>query len=141
MGTHCIAAVLRGDLDGWAGEWGERSAERVYVYTQLIHCVVLQRVTQHCKATAPRLKDSSAQAGFQTNLIRMLGRQGVEDRTQESMCLRASEMLTEGRLSHHFHQDSEADVVPVLLTHAVSVTRARFWLPKKVRLLFCHCKV
>ena len=44
--------------------------------TQLSHLTVQQRVTQHRKATVPRLKDSSAQAGSQTNVIRMLGRQG-----------------------------------------------------------------
>ena len=65
-----------GGLDGWAGEWGESAAGRGCMCTQLSHLTVQQRVTQHRKATVPRLKDSSAQAGSQTNVIRMLGRQG-----------------------------------------------------------------
>lgn len=65
----------------------------------------------------------------------------MEDRTQEWAYLKASEMLPQARLSHHFHQDPETGIIPVLLTRAVPVTRIRFWLPRKVRLLFCHCKV
>ena len=36
---------------------GERyKREGIYVYTQLIHFVVQQKLTQHCKATIPQLK-------------------------------------------------------------------------------------
>lgn len=36
--------VLRGDLEGWGGR------EEVYVYIQLIHMVVQQKLTQLCEA-------------------------------------------------------------------------------------------
>ena len=36
--------VLRGDLEGWGGR------EEIYVYIQLIHMVVQQKLTQLCEA-------------------------------------------------------------------------------------------
>ena len=44
-----------GDLDGWDGavgrEGGRSKRERIYVYIQLIHFVMYQKLTQPCKAT------------------------------------------------------------------------------------------
>ena len=89
-----------------------------------------------CAHSAGQWGESAAGRG-----VCVCARRGVEDRTQESAYLKASEMLPQARLSHHFPQDPETGIVPVLLTCAVPVTRTRFWLPRKVRLLFCHCKV
>ena len=42
------------DLEGWDREGGREAPEggdmRTYVYIQLIHFVVQQKLTQHCKA-------------------------------------------------------------------------------------------
>ena len=45
--------VLCDDLEGW--DWGGRiggrfKRQRTYVYTKLIHVVVQQELTQHCRA-------------------------------------------------------------------------------------------
>ena len=62
MGTCCIAQVAQlgvcGDLDGWdgGGVGGRSKREGIYVYLQLIHSVVQQKLTQRCKATIPQLK-------------------------------------------------------------------------------------
>ena len=49
--------MLCGDLDGWDGGWGGWEGgprgRGMYVYIQLIHCVVQKKLTQHCKATIP----------------------------------------------------------------------------------------
>ena len=44
--------MLCDDLEGWGGggEWEEDSKERgIYVFTQLIHDVVQQKIAQRCK--------------------------------------------------------------------------------------------
>ena len=38
----------RGGCDG--GEWQGGSRDRIYVYIELIHVVVQQKLTQHCEA-------------------------------------------------------------------------------------------
>ena len=45
------------DLERWDGEWvgGEFKTEGIYVYIRLIHVVVQQKLTQHCKAIRPQL--------------------------------------------------------------------------------------
>ena len=49
--------MLCGDLDGWVGGVEGRSRrEGIYVYIQLIHFIVQQKLTQHCKATIFQLK-------------------------------------------------------------------------------------
>ena len=43
--------MLCDDLDGWdGGEGGRAKKEGIYVYIQLIHFTVQQKLTQHCKA-------------------------------------------------------------------------------------------
>ena len=43
--------MLCDDLDGWMGvEWEGSQRGRGYVYIELIHFVVPQKLTQHCKA-------------------------------------------------------------------------------------------
>ena len=44
--------MLCDDLDGWDGDGVGRKSKRkrIYVYIELIHLVVLQKLTQHCKA-------------------------------------------------------------------------------------------
>ena len=41
--------MLRDDLDGWDGGVREAQREGGYLYTQLIHFVVQQKLTQSCK--------------------------------------------------------------------------------------------
>jgi len=42
--------VLCDDLEGWDGGLGGRFERKgIYVYIQLIHSVVQQKLTQHCK--------------------------------------------------------------------------------------------
>ena len=46
--------MLCDDLDGWnrrVGWEGGPKGRAIYVYIQLIHFVVQQKLTQHCKAT------------------------------------------------------------------------------------------
>ena len=44
-------------MDGMGGRVGGRcKREGIYVYIQLIHFIVQQKLTQHCKATLPQLK-------------------------------------------------------------------------------------
>ena len=59
MGSSCIAQgdqlmMLCNDLEGWDSEDGREAQERgdigIYVYIQLIHFVIQQKLTQHCKA-------------------------------------------------------------------------------------------
>ena len=49
-----ISTVLCDDLEGWDTEGGSEAQEGgdmgIYVYIQLIHFVVQQKLTQHCKA-------------------------------------------------------------------------------------------
>ena len=46
--------MLCDDLEGWGREGGREAQERgdigIYVYIWLIHFVVQQKLTQHCKA-------------------------------------------------------------------------------------------
>ena len=47
-----LGLVLCDDLDGWGEVVGGRlRREGTYVYIWLIHFVVQQKLTQHCKAT------------------------------------------------------------------------------------------
>ena len=53
-----ISLVLCDDLDGWHG-WGvggTSKREEIYLYIQLIHFVVQQKLTKHCKATILQFK-------------------------------------------------------------------------------------
>ena len=44
--------MLCGELEGWAkGVGGRSEREGTRVYLKLIHLVVRQKLTQHCKAT------------------------------------------------------------------------------------------
>ena len=44
--------MLCGELEGWAkGVGGRSEREGTCVYLKLIHLVVRQKLTQHCKAT------------------------------------------------------------------------------------------
>ena len=43
-----LSSVLCNDLDGW--DW-RLKREWIYVCIQLIHLILQQRLTQHCKAT------------------------------------------------------------------------------------------
>ena len=43
--------MLCDDLDGWNGGQGRSKKEGVYVYIELTHFIVQQKLTQHCKAT------------------------------------------------------------------------------------------
>ena len=54
--------VLCDDLEEW--DWGGRIAgrfnrQRIHVYTKLIHVVVQQELTQHCKAVIFQFKKGS----------------------------------------------------------------------------------
>ena len=46
--------MLCDDLEGWDGEGGREAQEGedmgIYVYIYLIHFVIKQKLTQHCKA-------------------------------------------------------------------------------------------
>ena len=46
-----------GDLEGWdeGGVEGRFKREGIYVYIQLIHFIVQQKLTPHCKTTIPHL--------------------------------------------------------------------------------------
>ena len=50
--------MLCDDLDGWdgGGLGGRSKREGIYVYIQLIHFVVQQKLTQHCKANILQYK-------------------------------------------------------------------------------------
>ena len=49
--------VLSGDLEGWdKGVGGRSEREGTYVYLKLIHFIVQQKLTQHCKETIPQLQ-------------------------------------------------------------------------------------
>ena len=59
MGSSSIAqgdwlGALRDDLEGWDREGGRETQEGgdmgIYVYIQLIHFVIQQKLTHHCKA-------------------------------------------------------------------------------------------
>ena len=49
-----ISSMLCDDLEGWDGEGGREAQEGgdmgMYVHIELIHFVVQQKLTQHCKA-------------------------------------------------------------------------------------------
>ena len=48
--------MLCDDLDGWDEEERELTREGIYVYIHLIHVVVWQEPTQHCKQLSSNLK-------------------------------------------------------------------------------------
>ena len=51
--------MLCGDLDGWDGvgwEGGPKGRKYTHTHTQLIHFIVQQKLTQHCKATILQFK-------------------------------------------------------------------------------------
>ena len=50
--------VFCDDLEGWmvSGVGGRLQREGIYVYIELIHFVVQQELTQHCKAIILQLK-------------------------------------------------------------------------------------
>ena len=53
--------MLWGNLEGWdevGGSGGGLKNEETYVYLWLIHAVVWQKPTQHCKATILQFKIS-----------------------------------------------------------------------------------
>ena len=60
MGTCITQGAVDGDaLDGEGldeGVKGRLKRERIYVYLRLIHIVVWQKATQHCKAIILQLK-------------------------------------------------------------------------------------
>ena len=49
--TQELSLVLCEDLEGWDGVEREAQEGGVYVYLWLIHIIVHQKSTQHCKAT------------------------------------------------------------------------------------------
>ena len=50
MRTYWAAqGILRSAL--WWPEWEGNPKERMYVYVQMIHLAVQQKLTQHCKPT------------------------------------------------------------------------------------------
>ena len=51
--------MLCDDLDGWDEEERELTREGIYVYIHLIHVVVWQEPTQHCKQLSSNLKKMS----------------------------------------------------------------------------------
>ena len=52
-----LSSVVCDDPEGWDGVVGGRSKrEGIYVYIQLIHTVVQQELTQHCRTIIPQLK-------------------------------------------------------------------------------------
>ena len=58
---RCIAGSSAPQLCDDPDGWDEAAAERVkreglHVYTELIHFVVQQKLTPHCKTTLPQLK-------------------------------------------------------------------------------------
>ena len=78
-----------------------------------------------CAHSAGQWGESAAGRG-----VCVCARWGVEDRTQESAYLKASEMLPQARLSHHFPQDPETGIVPVLLWR--SLVGYSPWVPKEL---------
>ena len=57
--------MLCDDLEVWDEGWvgGRLKRKRIYVYLQLIHVVVQQKLTQHCKAIILQFKKSNSRAG------------------------------------------------------------------------------
>jgi len=60
-----LSSVLCGDLEAWdgAGVGGRPKRKGIYVYTLLIHFVVQQTLTQHCKATIPQWGEKVSEKG------------------------------------------------------------------------------
>ena len=57
--------MLCGDLDGWDGWGGGRSQrEGIYIYIELIHFIVQQELTQHCKAIILQFKKKTNQLRY-----------------------------------------------------------------------------
>ena len=54
MSYRELSSVRCDDLEGW--EWEGVREGGIYVYLQLIHAVVQQNLTQHCKAIILQLK-------------------------------------------------------------------------------------
>ena len=49
--------MLCDDLQGWGREgWGRSKMQGIYVSIWLIHFIVQQKPTQHCKAITPQQK-------------------------------------------------------------------------------------
>ena len=66
--------MLCDDLDGWDGRVGWEGGPKgraIYVYIQLIHFVVQQKLTQHCKATIhqKRKKDNRTHSKQERNNV------------------------------------------------------------------------
>ena len=55
--------MLCGDLDGWDGREVQEGGY-IYVYIQLIHFLVQQKLTQFCKAIILQLKKKSMFRGI-----------------------------------------------------------------------------
>ena len=49
---------------GWGGGWEGDSRGKRHVYLWLIHVVVQQKPTEHCKATILQLKVNSKNTGY-----------------------------------------------------------------------------
>ena len=56
------------DLEGWmvGGVGGRLQREGIYVYIELIHFVVQQKLTQHCKAIILQFKKKRSDSPFVT---------------------------------------------------------------------------
>ena len=52
--------MLCDDLEGGMAAGRRLKREGIYVYINLIHLVVQQKLTQHCKATIPQLNTKTA---------------------------------------------------------------------------------
>jgi len=60
-------------------EWGRLKRKRIYVYTWLTHSVVLQKLTQHCKAII--LKNKTKPLRIENRLVvakEMEGGEGMD---------------------------------------------------------------
>ena len=62
--------LLKGAEQGCVGEGGSR--EGIYVYFWLIHIVVWQKPTQHCKNNYPPIKNELKKSKAQDTLITKL---------------------------------------------------------------------
>ena len=49
--------MLWDDLHGWDGVGERFKREGIYAYTYLIHVIIQQKLTQHCKAITLQLKN------------------------------------------------------------------------------------
>lgn len=117
-----------------AGRWGRaRRRRRACAHGRFTS--PMQQGDTPCETAVPRLKGPSAGTALRPAESECWEAGGKEDRTGIAGPIKASR-CSQARLSHRFHQGCETGIVAVLLTHAVPVTRTRFWLPRKVRLRF-----